>query len=82
MEFLQANWVWLLLGLGAVWFLFRRGGMGCGMGEHESRGSRVTPASKETHESEHAPVFRNDPKRGESEEREAGTATPRRHRGC
>ncbi len=32
MEFLQANWVWILLGLGVVWFLFGRGGMGCGMG--------------------------------------------------
>ena len=32
MEFLQANWFWILLGGGALWFLFRRGGMGCGMG--------------------------------------------------
>lgn len=35
MEWLQANWWWLLIGLGIVWLLFRgRGhGMGCGMGE-------------------------------------------------
>ena len=32
MEFLQENWIWLLLGLGAVWFLLGRGRMGCGMG--------------------------------------------------
>ncbi len=28
-EFLQANWPWLLLGIGAVWFLSRGG---CGGG--------------------------------------------------
>ena len=28
MEFLQANWFWILLGGGAAWFLFRRGKMG------------------------------------------------------
>lgn len=33
-EFLQANWLWLLLGVGLLWFLFRRGG--CGMGGHGS----------------------------------------------
>lgn len=40
MEFLQANWLWLLISIGVVWFLFRRGGhgMGCGMGGH-SHGS-------------------------------------------
>jgi hypothetical protein len=40
MEFLQANWFWILLGVGAVWFLFRRGGMGCGMAD-TARMSRV-----------------------------------------
>ncbi|HLF94678.1 MAG TPA: hypothetical protein VJB14_14535 [Planctomycetota bacterium] len=30
MEWIQGNWLWLLLGLGVVWFLFRGGG--CGMG--------------------------------------------------
>lgn len=32
MEFLQANWPWLLLGLLAAWFFLGRSGMGCGMG--------------------------------------------------
>lgn len=43
-EFLQANWLWLLLGGGLLWFLFRRGGhgMGCGMGSHGSQGSEWT----------------------------------------
>ena len=79
MEFLQANWFWILLGGGALWFLFRRGGMGCGMGEHGSHESRApsdvqraTSAqnSHEGHRSEEAPA------------REAQTAPPRAHRGC
>jgi hypothetical protein len=35
MEFLQANWVWLLLLAGTLWLLFR-GGLGCGMGRRNS----------------------------------------------
>lgn len=37
LEFLQANWFWLLLGAGAIWILFRGGG--CGMSGYSSRGS-------------------------------------------
>ncbi len=33
-DWIGANWISLLLGIGLVWFLFRRGGMGCGMGGH------------------------------------------------
>ncbi len=36
MEFLQANWVWLLLVVGALWLL-SRGGLGCGMGRRDDR---------------------------------------------
>ena len=35
MEWLAANWLWVVLGLGAAW-LFLNGGMGCGMGRHGS----------------------------------------------
>lgn len=41
-EFPQANWLWLLVGIGILWFLFRRGG--CGMGgpdSHEVPGGRA-----------------------------------------
>jgi hypothetical protein len=38
MEWLTANWFWVVLGLGAAW-LFSRGGMGCGMGGHQSHGA-------------------------------------------
>lgn len=45
-EFLQANWLWLLLGIGLLWFLFRRGGCGMsGHGSHEGHGEQ--PAMKE-----------------------------------
>jgi hypothetical protein len=79
MEFLRANWFWILLGVGAVWFLFRRGGMGCGMGGHGSHDSRTSrdmrdapPAqgSHDGHGSEKSPA------------REAETVPPRGHRGC
>lgn len=49
-EFLQANWLWLLLGGGLLWFLFRRGG--CGMGGHGSHGldsSRTMSVSDDQH---------------------------------
>lgn len=31
-EWFQANWLWVVLGLAAVWFFLGRRGMGCGMG--------------------------------------------------
>lgn len=38
MDWLTQNWVWILLGLGAVW-MFSRGGLaGCGMGGHGGHG--------------------------------------------
>lgn len=82
MEFLQANWLWLLLGFVALWLLLRRGGMGCGMGGHGSHGSRYTRASKDVQESEHAHGSPNGHGSGGPEKRETETNTPRRHRGC
>jgi hypothetical protein len=51
MEFLRANWVWILFGLGIVGLFFRRGGMGCGMGE---RGGHTPAQSSEGPERETA----------------------------
>lgn len=70
MDFLQANWPWLLIGIGAVWFLFaRRGyGMGCGMGGHS-----------------HAPEEKEDPKHAGHQaggEPEPTQKVTRRHGGC
>ncbi len=83
MEFLQANWLWILLGLGAVWLLSRRGGMGCGMGGHGSHGSHGSRVSKDREEeSAHSHTSPPGQGRGDSREREEGTAAPRRRRGC
>ncbi len=37
-EWITANWLWILLAVGAAWFLLRRGGMGCGMGGGRGHG--------------------------------------------
>lgn len=37
-DWIAANWVWLLVGVGALWLLFGRRGMGCGMGGHGTHG--------------------------------------------
>ncbi len=33
-DWIGANWIWLLLGIGVIVFFVRRGGMGCGMAGH------------------------------------------------
>ena len=33
-EWITANWIWIVLALGAGWFLLRRGGASCGIGGH------------------------------------------------
>ncbi len=71
-EWITANWIWILLALGAGWFFLRRGGAGCGMGGHE----RQRGAASRAEELE----------RGDADEHStasAGSATgSRRHRGC
>jgi len=37
-DWIGANWIWLVLAIGVVWFLFGRVGMGCGMGRHGGHG--------------------------------------------
>jgi hypothetical protein len=69
-EFIQSNWLWLLVGAGVIWFLFRQGG--CGMGSHGSHGSessRRTTASDDGHA-------------GHGEAQSARSTTRRSHRGC
>lgn len=81
MEFLQANWIWLLLVLGAVWFFMRRGGLGCGMGGHESHGSRDTSEPNAARQQAGAPPNRHGG-HGDPQKRETETARARRHHGC
>jgi hypothetical protein len=79
MGFLQGNWLWLLLGLGAVWLFFRRGGMGCGMRGHGSHGSHGSQESEDAQGSGDSHASHNG---NESQKRQAETAAPRRRRGC
>jgi hypothetical protein len=74
-DWIGANWISLLLGIGLVWFLFRRGGMGCGMGGH-SHGSEPAREDEADPHGEHAAQT------GASHEQGGGAAgAPRRH-GC
>lgn len=75
-EFLTANWLWVLLGVGVLWFLVRGQGMGCGMGGH-SHGSE--PARKD----EADPHAGHIAGAGASHDHGAGaSAPPRRRGGC
>lgn len=47
LEWMAANWLWIALVLGAGWFLFRRGGMGCGSGGHGDHHALHRPSSRE-----------------------------------
>ena len=51
-EFLQANWVWLLVGAGVIWFFFRQGGWS--MGSHGSRESDSPQNTMMKSDDEHA----------------------------
>ncbi len=71
MEFLQANWLWLLIALGAVWLFFGRRGMGCGRRDHGSHGDRASTDAKGSMQGSDA-----------ARERDAETPAAHRHRGC
>lgn len=45
MQWLTSNWIWVLLAVGVVFLMMRRGGMACGMGGHHT--SREQPANEE-----------------------------------
>lgn len=75
-DWISANWIWLLVGIGVLWFLYRRGGLGCAMGGH-------------SHESEPAREDRDDSYAGHAGETGAthdhgagASAAPRRRHGC
>jgi hypothetical protein len=75
-EFLTANWLWILLGIGVLWFLFRGHDMGCGMGGH-SHGSEPSRTGQDDSHVGHAAGA------GATHDHSAGTpAAPRRRGGC
>jgi len=77
-EWITANWIWIVLALGAGWFLLRRGGAGCGMGGH-GRHHGSAPMAKEL-DTDRSP---SSVKHDEQLTKGAGSAGgPRRRGGC
>jgi len=71
-DFLGNNWVWILLGIGVLWFLTRGHGMGCGMGGH-SHGAETSRKGQEGAHAGHGA--------GPAHEHESSAGTPPRRRG-
>lgn len=70
-DWITANLIWILLGIGVSWLVFRRGGMGCGMGGHGG------------HDHPEQDRREGDSNAGESHAGHDTAGTPRRqHRGC
>ena len=48
MEWLASNWVWILVGIGLIWFMSRGpAGMGCCGGSHSHGTPKETPEPEE-----------------------------------
>lgn len=75
-EFLTANWVWIFLGIGVLWFLTRGHGMGCGMGGH-SHGSESSRGGRADSHAGHAAQTGATHQHGAVD-----PASPRRRGGC
>lgn len=78
MDFLSANWIWLLLGLAVVWMLVSRGG--CGFGGSHSHRPNDTNASARGDETRHDHRSANG--NAAPRPRDAERAAPSRRRGC
>ena len=74
LDFLGNNWVWILLGIGVVWFLTRGHGMGCGMGGHSHGAETSRKGEADPHAAHTAGA-------GSTHEHGAGASTPPRRRG-
>jgi hypothetical protein len=72
MDFLQANWLWLLLGVVALGWLLSRAGRGCGVSRREPDRRAGRPADDQRWDT------------GDEARRrgEAGDVTHSRRRGC
>ncbi len=75
-ESLTANWLWILLPIGALWFFTRGHGMGCGMGGH-SHDSEPSRGEQDDAHAEHAGVAGAAHEHGSP-----SSAPPRRRGGC
>ena len=75
-ELLENNWLWILLGIGVVWFLFRVSGMGYRTGGDSPRSEPSRTGRDDSHAGYAAGT---EP----THDHGAGaSAAPRRHHGC
>ena len=82
MDFLSANWVWLLLGLAVVWMLVSRRGRGCAFGGSQSGRSTDTKVSAGDSESRHDHGAVNGNANPEPRPRVSEGVAHSRRRGC
>jgi hypothetical protein len=76
MEWLTANWFWVVLGLGFMW-LVSRGGLGCGMSGHGSHDAHGADEAKRA-----SALNRRTGRADEGGKEATGVGGRRRHRGC
>jgi hypothetical protein len=81
MEWLAANWLWVVLGFGAA-LLFFRGGMACGMGQHGSHGAHESHRPKSADSTQNGHTTNGQATEEGRETEETGSGARRRHRGC
>ncbi len=83
MDFLQANWIWLLVGVVALWLFLTRAGRGCG-GDRREAGRQGGRTSDHQHETphNHQPLTGDTDKDMARRPQEAGDVARSRHRGC
>jgi hypothetical protein len=73
-DWLVANWIWILLGIGVLWFMFRRGGMGAHGGQGGSEpAEKALPPSGTDSSADHAE---------QGQEPAAAARGAHRHGGC
>lgn len=83
MDFFQANWLWLLLGVVALWLFLTRAGRGCGVGRREpDRQGGRTPGNQNEPPHDHQRLTGDTDKDEARRTREAGGAAHSGHRGC
>ena len=81
MDFLQANWLWLLLGGVALWWFLSRTGGGCGIGRREPDRQTRRPDVQNEAPYDHRRV-RWDTGDEARRKGEAGDVAHSRRRGC
>lgn len=81
MDFLRATWLWLLLGVVALWWLVARAGRGCGVGRREPDPQAGRPAGDQSEATHDHPHMTGDTDNGARRGQETGNASYSRRQG-